>query len=321
MNLFRESHKTQVIRPQNPYFSNLSCGVCLQNICDYSPFGVSLDERTVESDFYRRGFNGMEKDDDVKGGGKSYDFGARINDARVGRWLTIDPMFRQYESLSTYNFGANSPLQYKDANGKVIVDPNGNIVFVKLGETKFQHAGAYGKSADVNYGFIFANDGTPILVYQDVKKQLEGANTDCHGVTFSAGQFWINNDQVSALLKGDGYSEVNYDERQWGDPIIYTNKNGEVEDSRRVMKDKNKAYGQGGLETKNTTKDIDKVWKKGSIVRIYHIAGNRKNLTYSQDQVDELIMKTAGNKDNLLIQINSRSSKLSKSSKKTHVVP
>jgi len=85
------SPKTQAIRPQNPYISNLSCGVCLQNTYDYSPFGVSLDGRTMEGDFYRRGFNGMEKDDEFKGKGNSYDFGARMYDPRVGRWLTIDP--------------------------------------------------------------------------------------------------------------------------------------------------------------------------------------------------------------------------------------
>lgn len=37
---FRTIPKTQAIRPQNPYVSNLNCGVCLQNTYDYSPFGV-----------------------------------------------------------------------------------------------------------------------------------------------------------------------------------------------------------------------------------------------------------------------------------------
>ena len=77
-------------------------GVCLQNTYDYSPFGVSLDGRTVESDFYRRGFNGMEKDDEFKGKRNSYDFGARMFDARLGRWLTIDPHFSNQPNQSSY---------------------------------------------------------------------------------------------------------------------------------------------------------------------------------------------------------------------------
>jgi RHS repeat-associated protein len=92
--------------------------VCLQNTYDYSPFGVSLDGRTVESDFYRRGFNGMEKDDEFKGKRNSYDFGARMFDARLGRWLTIDPHFSNQPNQSSYKTFLNSPLNVIDPNGK-----------------------------------------------------------------------------------------------------------------------------------------------------------------------------------------------------------
>jgi RHS repeat-associated protein len=78
-------------------------------------------EVQVYTEGYRRGFNGMEKDDEVKGGGNSYDFGARIYDARVGRWLTIDPLARKYPDLNPYNFVSNSPLLFVDPNGEVIV--------------------------------------------------------------------------------------------------------------------------------------------------------------------------------------------------------
>jgi RHS repeat-associated protein len=130
MNLFRASHKIQVIRPQNPYFSNLSCGVCLQNTYDYSPFGVSLDGRTMESNFYRLGFNGMEKDDEVKGKGNSYDFGARINDPRVGRWLSIDPAFQKYPSFSNYSIMMNNCITNIDSEGKIVklYDSDGSLV-------------------------------------------------------------------------------------------------------------------------------------------------------------------------------------------------
>src|SRR5690606_37327678 len=40
---------------------------------------------------YRYGFNGMEKDDEVKGKGNHVDFGARGYDPRLGRWLSVDP--------------------------------------------------------------------------------------------------------------------------------------------------------------------------------------------------------------------------------------
>jgi RHS repeat-associated protein len=90
-------------------------------VTDYSPFGVTLDGRTMQNDFYRQGFNGMEKDDEVKGEGNSYDFGARMYDARSGRWLTIDALAAKYPSLSPYNFVANSPLIYVDFDGRDII--------------------------------------------------------------------------------------------------------------------------------------------------------------------------------------------------------
>ena len=45
----------------------------------------------VTKDF-RYGFNDMEQDGEIKGDGNSYDFGARMLDPRLGRWLTIDPL-------------------------------------------------------------------------------------------------------------------------------------------------------------------------------------------------------------------------------------
>jgi len=40
---------------------------------------------------YRFGFNGQEKDDELKGEGNSYDFGARIYNPRLGIFLSPDP--------------------------------------------------------------------------------------------------------------------------------------------------------------------------------------------------------------------------------------
>ena len=60
----------------------------------------------------------MEKDDEVKGQGNSYDFGARIMDPRIGRWLSRDPSFKKYPSWSPYNHSFNNPLVFKDDDGQ-----------------------------------------------------------------------------------------------------------------------------------------------------------------------------------------------------------
>ncbi|MCX6232776.1 MAG: RHS repeat-associated core domain-containing protein [Bacteroidetes bacterium] len=68
----------------------------------------------------RFGFNGQEKDDEIKGTGNSLDFGARIYDPRIGRWLALDPLQAKYPDLSPYNFCANNPIIFIDPNGKEI---------------------------------------------------------------------------------------------------------------------------------------------------------------------------------------------------------
>src|SRR3989344_735729 len=67
---------------------------------------------------YRYGFNGKEKDPENTSG--AYDFGARIFDSRIGRWLTVDKLHGQYPHLTPYNFAGNNPVFYIDPDGNVI---------------------------------------------------------------------------------------------------------------------------------------------------------------------------------------------------------
>lgn len=80
--------------------------------------GQVLDCEGVQG--YRYGFNGMEKDDELKGAGNSYDFGARMYDSRLGRWLTRDPASSHYPNLSSYSYVANSVMIFVDPTGCVI---------------------------------------------------------------------------------------------------------------------------------------------------------------------------------------------------------
>ena len=96
---------------------------------------MQMQERTLTStgEGYRFGFNGMEQDDDVKGRGNSLDFGARIYDSRIGRWMTIDPYSKMYPSHSTYSFVNNNPIVYYDVDGKAWL--NFNVVNTKKSNT------------------------------------------------------------------------------------------------------------------------------------------------------------------------------------------
>jgi len=76
--------------------------------------------RNANPTTYRHGFNGMEKDDELKGNGNSYDFGARMYDPRLGGWLSLDPQFNKYSYVSPYNFTLNNPVLFIDPNGEEV---------------------------------------------------------------------------------------------------------------------------------------------------------------------------------------------------------
>ncbi len=66
---------------------------------------------------YRYAFNGMEKDDELKGANNSYTTKFRQFDPRLGRWLSIDPKASKYASESPYSAFHNSPLFFTDPFG------------------------------------------------------------------------------------------------------------------------------------------------------------------------------------------------------------
>lgn len=66
---------------------------------------------------YRYGFQGQEKDDEIKGAGNSIAFKYRIHDTRLGRFLSVDPLSKEYPWNSSYAFAENSPIAFIDLEG------------------------------------------------------------------------------------------------------------------------------------------------------------------------------------------------------------
>ncbi len=90
---------------------------------DYYPFGMQMPGRkfTQANSSYRYGFNGKENDNSTGEG--NLDFGARIYDCRLGRFLTVDPLTREYVSSTPYSFAANNPILLIDSRGKFPIIP------------------------------------------------------------------------------------------------------------------------------------------------------------------------------------------------------
>ncbi len=84
---------------------------------DYYPFGMLLPNRNGASDGYRYGFQGQEKDDEVKGEGNSVNYKFRMHDPRVGRFFAVDPLYAQFPWNSQYAFSENRVIDAFELEG------------------------------------------------------------------------------------------------------------------------------------------------------------------------------------------------------------
>jgi RHS repeat-associated protein len=95
-----------------------------------------VPNRHGSSTSYRYGFQGQEKDDELKGEGNSLNYTFRMHDPRVGRFFAVDPLTARYPHYSPYSFSGNKVIAFVELEG--------------LEESYFMN----------NRGFYSANDNT-----------------------------------------------------------------------------------------------------------------------------------------------------------------
>jgi RHS repeat-associated protein len=66
---------------------------------------------------YRYGFNGKENDNEVKGDGNQQDYGLRIYDPRLGKFLSADPLSSSFPWNSTYAYAEGNSINFIDLDG------------------------------------------------------------------------------------------------------------------------------------------------------------------------------------------------------------
>ena len=78
----------------------------VQSVTDYAPFGSTIPGRSIQSSAYRYGFNGKENDTETQ----IQDYGMRIYNPRLGKFLSVDPLMTHYPFLTPYQFASNRPV-------------------------------------------------------------------------------------------------------------------------------------------------------------------------------------------------------------------
>ena len=90
---------------------------------NYYPFGQLQPGRYGPADptasgGYRYGFNGKEKDNNGELGLTTYDYGFRIYNPGLARFLSVDPLASSYPELTPYQFAGNMPIAAIDVDGE-----------------------------------------------------------------------------------------------------------------------------------------------------------------------------------------------------------
>lgn len=84
---------------------------------DYYPFGLGMEERRFEDEEYRYGFNGKENDKDFGNKQVIQDYGFRVYNPSIGKFLSVDPLTPDYPWFTPYQFAGNTPIRAIDLDG------------------------------------------------------------------------------------------------------------------------------------------------------------------------------------------------------------
>jgi RHS repeat-associated protein len=130
---------------------------------DYYPFGAIMPGRSFGAD-YRFGFQGQEKDDEISGqSGSHLAFTYRIHDARIGRFLSVDPLYKKYPHNSSYAFSENRVVDGIELEGLEVLLLGGSFT-ISAGESRAYENGVL---------FDFGGSKLSIMTYETVSEGIE----------------------------------------------------------------------------------------------------------------------------------------------------
>ncbi len=228
---------------------------------DYSGFGVQLSGRnflkTGISKDYRRGFQGQEEDDELKGEGNSVNYTYRMHDPRLGRFFAVDPLAKDYHWYSPYTFSGNEVIAKIELEG---LEPADYLLTTKnIGRSLIAVSQAKGQEGQKYYWRLVSNPSKTSMTWEQGKR-------------FIAPKPKPKPDPINAELEPytavqDNNTASNYTPNLNFAPIIKK-------------------------EVSGIDKMINEAWNKGDYPRAFRYMGNKMNHAYEGEKG---LVKYAGN--------------------------
>lgn len=193
---------------------------------DYYPFGMQMPGRTFTvGSSYRYGFNGKENDNEVKNKeGSQQDYGMRIYDTRLGRFLSVDPLTKKYPYWTPYQFAGDMPIKYIDLDGlepannpKDPSNQNGRDATATINSIYDESGGD--KNFDKNFKTYMKGIYSSTATVSGVSNKT-GYTSDSKGGA-DIGNLWVNN---IGVFKAEDYQ--NFDTRDFSNFLVGTMKRG-----------------------------------------------------------------------------------------------
>jgi RHS repeat-associated protein len=188
-----------------------------------------MPSRSFSASSYRYGFNGKEKDDEtVATGGGTQDYGMRIYNPALGRFLSVDPISNQYPELSTYQFASNSPISAIDLDGgeaRLAVFGSGiHVDPITKKITESNHQAVFKKDASLNIEWKIATKTFATHTGKDLVSELKKATKDEGNIEYLS--IYSHADAGGIILDNGKFGYETFTNQTWKVPGLTIIKTG-----------------------------------------------------------------------------------------------